>query len=204
MNLIKEYTPSGRIKEITDYAFKMGMAQVREEYEAFLSWADEKNIINFLEIGSKLGGSFFALSRVTKGRQISIDLKGGDFGGWITNYHPYLENVYDKRNKYLAKIIPGCELIDDFMRMNLNYDLKGDKLGLAFLDGDHTYEGVKQDYELVKDYVNGWIVFHDINDTPHHRSIGVGVAKLWNELEGEKVEFNSNSHWAGIGAIRHG
>ena len=49
----------------------------------------------------------------------------------------------------------------------------------------------------------GWIAFHDINDTNHHREINVYVGKLWGELVGNKKEFNANKHWAGIGVIQY-
>ena len=54
--------------------------------------------------------------------------------------------------------------------------------------------------ELVSD--NGYIAFHDINDTPRHRDRNVYVSKLWNELIGENIEFNVKADWAGIGVIK--
>ena len=73
------------------------------------------------------------------------------------------------------------------------------------IDGDHTYEGVKQDYEMYRHLVKdgGWIAFHDVNDTEHHRKRNVYVGKLWDELKGEKIEFNEKTHWAGIGIIKN-
>mgnify|MGYP003344852126 CR=1 FL=1 len=63
---------------------------------------------------------------------------------------------------------------------------------------------VKQDYEMYSPLVKkgGYIAFHDINDTQRHRDRNVYVGKLWNELIGEKVEFNVHADWAGIGVIK--
>ena len=79
------------------------------------------------------------------------------------------------------------------------------KLDFLFIDGDHTYEGVKDDFDHYKQYVKpgGWIGFHDIKDTDFHRGANCRVDILWNELDGEKIEYLDNSsHYGGIGFIQ--
>ncbi len=53
---------------------------------------------------------------------------------------------------------------------NKNFDL-------CFIDGDHSYEGVLNDYNLFKDKCKIY-VFHDIVN-----EVCPGVIKLWNELK---------------------
>ena len=54
-----------------------------------------------------------------------------------------------------------------------------------FIDGDHSYEGVKQDFEnfysTVK--IGGYIAFHDIIDSHYHRDQGCFVNKFWDEIK---------------------
>jgi hypothetical protein len=50
----------------------------------------------------------------------------------------------------------------------------------------------------------GYIAFHDIKDSDFHRSQNVGVARLWGELPGRKIEFNAGLHLAGIGLLQVG
>ena len=91
------------------------------------------------------------------------------------------------------------------MLENVESVIKGDLLDFLFIDGDHTYEGVKQDYEMYKHLVKpgGWIGFHDIKDTEFHRNANCRVDILWNELEGNKIEFVDNSSpYGGIGFIQ--
>ena len=81
-----------------------------------------------------------------------------------------------------------------------------------FIDGDHTKEGVKEDFEsyspLVRD--GGWIGFHDILDTEYHRSgragVIVEVCDLWNEIK-DKYEITeiidpNDQSMMGIGVIK--
>ena len=57
---------------------------------------------------------------------------------------------------------------------NLMYDL-------AFIDGDHSYEGTKADFDYLKDKCK-YILFHDVYSCE-------GKQQLFNELEGEKISF---------------
>ena len=78
------------------------------------------------------------------------------------------------------------------------------KLDLLFIDGDHSYEGVKNDFELYSSLVkeNGLICFHDIIPS----SWGFGVPRFWNEIKMryEHIEIieSQNQDGFGIGLIR--
>ena len=79
---------------------------------------------------------------------------------------------------------------------------------LIFIDGDHSYEGVKNDYEISKN--NGRIfVFHDIINM-----VCPGVTRFWNELKNDSSDIynffefteqyndvweNTNKTYLGIG-----
>jgi predicted O-methyltransferase YrrM len=60
--------------------------------------------------------------------------------------------------------------------------LSGQELSYLFIDGDHTYEGVKQDFELYGPLVRkgGVIALHDI--TEHPAASGCDVARFWNQV----------------------
>lgn len=57
--------------------------------------------------------------------------------------------------------------------------LAGRKIDLLFIDGSHTYEGVKADYELYGPLVKHLIVFHDVHGITKRCS---GVNPLWDEV----------------------
>ena len=78
------------------------------------------------------------------------------------------------------------------------------KIDVAFIDGDHTYSGVKKDYDIYKKFVKpgGFMVFHDI--VPHGNK-RVGVPQFWKEIR-EKYEYKEfvedwNQKWGGIGLL---
>jgi predicted O-methyltransferase YrrM len=69
--------------------------------------------------------------------------------------------------------------------------LEGRSLDVLYLDGDHSYDGVKRDFELYRDLVspNGMIVFHDIV-ADYKTRFGIettsdtgGVPRFWQEIK---------------------
>lgn len=198
-----------KINEIINNGYSLGMAQIREEITGLAYFLQGKDINNFLEIGTKMAGTFSVLSALSRsGVHISVDMVSDTWGGWFLKEHPYLGKTLEKRNIYIQQKLLGKTVMGN-SHSPATYDRvvdilgKDERLDLLFIDGDHSYEGVKRDYYEYKSLVRvgGYIIFHDINDTEHHRNAGVHVGRFWNELEGDKIEFNSHAHWAGIGVL---
>jgi len=179
------------------------MPQEQEEITQLAEFVHNLNPKVIVEIGTKNGGTFMVWNEVTKAQTISIDLVDGIHGGVNK------EKTISRNNNFKKLYGDRCSFIEGDSHNQSTLDtlsklLNGKLIDFLFIDGDHTYEGVKQDFEMYKHLVRpgGWVSFHDINDTERHRKRNVFVGQLWNELKGNKIEFNVNSDWAGIGVIQ--
>ena len=158
-------------------------AQIQSEIAEFISLLYERKPKTLLEIGTASGGTLFLLSRSASENAtvISIDMLYGKFGG---GYYAWKIPLYrsfamprqrlhlirdDSHNAGTVKKIGGI--------------LKGTKIDLLFIDGDHAYEGVKKDFELYAPFVSkgGIIAFHDI--VIHPRETGCEVHRFWEEVK---------------------
>ena len=92
------------------------------------------------------------------------------------------------------------------MRSEFQHTLDGAELDFLFIDGDHSYAGVKQDFEFYSRFVKrgGLIGFHDI----YHRSMqpDIEVHKFWDELKAtrrhfEFIEATGDRRKIGIGVV---
>ncbi|GAH15457.1 unnamed protein product, partial [marine sediment metagenome] len=154
------------------------------------------------EIGTNRGGMFYLLCSISSpnGIKISLDLPHSIFGN--------NDFVVEARNAQINKTFKEAKFINGDSRKKESKDqvkniLQGEKLDLLFIDGDHRYDSVSSDWEMYKDLVkdNGFIVFHDINDSERARAKKCEVGIFWKDLKGTKIEFNEKKYWAGIGII---
>jgi cephalosporin hydroxylase len=181
-----------------------GAMQKLSELAPFLVLVARLEPRRIIEIGSGRGGTLHAVSLVCPADAsfISIDLPEGAFGG----------------SGFSAEI--GQKLIRPTQRHSLIQANSHDPaiaaqvaelmpvVDLLLIDGDHTYQGVRADYELYATLVRrgGMIALHDI--VPHTNHPDCEVHVFWRELPGPKREIvgpETNVHfggsWGGIGVV---
>jgi cephalosporin hydroxylase len=190
-------------------AFEFGMQQVPEEILSLADFVEGLHPRNIIEIGSARGGTFYLWCMLADrcGLKIAVDLPGGSYGG-EENADATVRLTRASLIKSWAENVHLVEGDSHALEIHSRVSslLGREKVDFLFIDGDHTYEGVRADYLAYREFVrpSGYIAFHDINDSEFHRLNMVGVARFWQELKGHKVEFNSNQDWAGIGLLQHG
>lgn len=169
-----------------------GALQKVGELAGFLSLLAENPPKTVVEIGCDAGGTLWAWKQAGAQRVIGVSM--ADNAGGFASGKPL--------ERHGAEVVSGdshdLDTLDELKKR-----LGDDKIDLLFIDGDHTYEGVKLDFAMYAALVdiNGIIAFHDICHHPRHPDVGVEF--LWEKLGGDKEEIvTEDDTWGGIGVIR--
>lgn len=162
--------------------------------------ADSKPKI-ICEIGSGVGGSLYLWSKIltTDSLIISVDLPrlyrkslNRFFYSFFNNSH---QVFFLRQNSHSLGCIERLKTI-----------LNGRKIDFLFIDADHSYEGVKQDFKDYSRFVkkDGLIAFHDIvkHDLPE---AVCNADKFWSEVKSfykhQEIVADPMQKWAGIGVL---
>ena len=156
---------------------------------------------SYVELGTHHGASFFAACQAIK--EFDIDCSPTAIDLWLGDEHAgrYDESVYSNFTWLLRERYSG---IGRALRKDFNdavAEFEDESIDLLHIDGLHTYEAVKNDYDtwLPKMSENGVILFHDTVV----RERGFGVWRLWGEIKDLYTSFNF-SHTHGLGVIALG
>ena len=141
------------LEELVEFSFNwlLGIIrpmQIKEEILQLLRILAEKRPKVILEIGTANGGTLFLFTRVASDDAIiiSIDLPGGKFGGGYPNWRVPLYKSFARKNQQIHLIRANSHDPETFEKVKRI--LNGRKVDFLFIDGDHTYEGVKKDFEM--------------------------------------------------------
>ena len=185
--------------------FSIRLEQVPKEISQLLRILVRHKPRIVLEIGTANGGTLFLLSKVATPDAIlmSIDLREGSFGGGYPKWKIPFYTSFATNAQKVFLIEGNSHEYTTFLKMKR---ILGDKkLDFLFIDGDHTYEGVKRDFRMFYPLVReeGIIAFHDIVE--HSPESKCEVSKFWNEIKHNykcnEIIKDRNQKWAGIGVL---
>lgn len=185
--------------------------QIREEWYAFLTRIEAIEPSVLVEIGTAHGGSLYTFCRYFEQVDtiISIDLPDGPHGGG-----------YPKEKEKFFQFFSGdCNLFcirgdshDASIKEDVENILHGREIDFLFIDGDHTYEGVKQDFKMYSPLVRkgGIIGFDDLftHQRENFDASNHGVGRYWNQLKKEHddteeiISEDESTRDKGLGIIR--
>ena len=188
----------------TNFLRNLKPIQIPSEMERLLSIVEKSHPKTVLEIGTAKGGTLFLFSQIASedAHLISVDLpvERGGYSDWKVPFY----KSFAKENQKIELIREDSHSEETFEK--IRKILKDRKVDFLFIDGDHSYEGVKKDFEMYNSLVreNGLIAFHDI--IKHPPEISCNVSKFWDEVkdkyESTEIVDNKNQKWAGIGVIK--
>jgi len=210
--LRRETTKISKLEDLVSFVFNFKIdglniipSQIKEEILKLLKILEKIKPKTILEIGTANGGTLFLFSQIASPDAIiiSIDLPGGKFGGGYPMWKVPLYKSFAKDNQKIYLI--RADSHDEKTLRKVKNILGNKKLDFLFIDGDHSYEGVKKDFEMYSKLVKRKrvIALHDI---VHHPFVPeCQVDKFWKEIKKiyrtREIILSSNQTWAGIGLI---
>jgi hypothetical protein len=165
---------------VRDISAKMEGSTFHHHYHILLDIANTYPVeynLTYLEIGAYAGGSACLMMHRPNTTIISIDL------GWPIDPEIVLKNVwnFNKHGNSYSYIKGNSSHIDTISRV------KDVKVDILFIDGDHSYYGVWNDFLNYNDLVkpNGYIVFDDYYDHEHSPMVKSAVDHITNQLHND-------------------
>jgi predicted O-methyltransferase YrrM len=178
--------------------------QIRSEFLALAQLVKQQNCKYVMEIGTFRGGTLFVFSQLAEpgATMISLDFHMSFFGKVYGALQKPLLRKFVRNGKSLFMVRENSHLpqtLDTIRNI-----LQGHQLDFLFIDGDHSYEGVREDFMMYSPLVRdgGLIAFHDIADSGGSRE----VHRLWSELkpnfQHEEFIHVTGDRAMGIGVLR--
>lgn len=165
--------------------------QVLPEVEQFANLLVEKGVKRYLEIGCRYGDTFgFIMSKLGKDATgVALDWPGAD--ACEMDGLPVLKKTVAA---YDGKLVIGNSRDPDIIQQVKALG----PFDAILIDGDHSYEGVKADWEAYGGLAP-IVAFHDIINAVE----GVDVPKLWSELapDHDTVKIIADGSDMGFGVI---
>jgi predicted O-methyltransferase YrrM len=176
---------------------RISPTQLVSEIKAFSELVDEASPQRVVEIGTGLGGTLFLLARMSSRTAtiVSVDI---DYPFFRTE----LYKAFSTDRQQIHLVIADSH--EEATVTKVRKLLKKQPIDLLFIDGDHGYESVREDFDKYGNLVTegGLIALHDI--VPGESS--GGVPRFWQEIRGLYSTAEFVESWDqggfGIGLIR--
>ncbi len=174
-----------RFEDAFAFATHVGITQKAEEIEWLFELVSEQRPKTLLEIGMDEGGTLFLWTRAAAAdaHLIAIDTRPpGPIGLWSP--FPLVRRGFAREDQRID-LLMAADSHEPATASRVQKLLSGQKIDLLFIDGDHSYEGVWQDFRKYSPLVRpgGLIAFHDVSQrtTPATE----GTALFWQEFKAD-------------------
>jgi cephalosporin hydroxylase len=163
--------------------------QYPNQFNEYLKKLSTYEIDSYLEIGSRWGGTFIITTEILKLKNNNI-------------------------KSYACDIIPMSDVLNEYANFNeftyinkSSFDITksdvNEQVDLILVDGFHSYDAVKKDFETSLTFNPKYIVLHDI-----FSDACPDVVRFWNEIKNNYKHYeyvnqydNVNGNFLGIGLL---
>lgn len=225
-----ENAPTDVLDTVLEYEpgwgpYRVTALQHRNELEQFIQFLRAKEPRVALEIGMFQGGTLYVWARTFNSIQ---HITCVDKPVWNEMVHERRRDLYPtfSDDTHIDINFGDSHAVSTYEKV---VESVGENVDFLFIDGDHSYDGVSQDFETYRKLVddNGIIAFHDIkrhakdqqekaaqlrdNETLQERHVSVGlqrwngVSTFWKEIQDEFTTREFLTHpkqmGAGIGVV---
>jgi hypothetical protein len=177
-----------------------GWPRLDQKPDEFSWWIQQllaHDVRRLLTIGCMCGGAEWHIARVFREHGRKIDITAVDLG----DRKELRETFQDARTRFDQSL---DLIIGDSRSSQVRQQLTG-QYDAVFIDGDHGYSGVREDFALAKSLSPRLIGFHDIVDSDWHAASRCCVSRLWREIaQQHKTEERASGDWGGIGVVKLG
>lgn len=139
--------------------------QYPNQFSKYLHHLGNQNIKSYVEIGCHKGGTFIiTVEYLSRFNELEACLA-------VDNWPREIMAQYAKLRPevtYLTTSSQSSEFYDEYLKRHWD---------LVLIDGDHSYKGATDDYNLIKDRAN-FIAFHDIVN-----SLCPGTQQIWADMK---------------------
>lgn len=149
-------------------------------YDIIKTYPDDYHL-NYVEIGCYAGGSASLVCQRKNTNIFSIDL-GTPISPEIPIKNIEKFNIFNNHYEYIQGDSQKIETIEK-LKTFIDY------IDVLFIDGDHSSNGVKNDFELYSPMVKngGYIVFDDYNDYKFSPEVRPTVDRIISTLDGYEI-----------------
>ena len=157
--------------ELSEYYGKgLKFWQYPNQFSKYLKQLSKYKINSYLEIGCRWGGTFIITNEILKLNDGAI-------------------------KSYACDLIPMCDILNEYKlysdftyiqesSSNLTTNNVCEQIDLILIDAEHSYNAVKNDLEIAKQFNPKYIVFHDITS-----DVCPGVGMFWNEIKNDYKHY---------------
>ena len=170
----------------------------------FARWlVNEMRPKTVVELGTHQGTSFFAFCQAVK--ELDLRARVSAVDTWEGDQHAgfYGDEIFQDVAKVVEAHYPSIGCLHRTTFDAARSDFGDASVDILHIDGLHTYEAVRHDYQSWHETVRtgGVILFHDITV----RTGDFGVWKLWEELRDQSPSFEfHHSHGLGVLGVGEG